>query len=282
MGSCPSSSVSRMKLFLATFLALAVATQASLFDEWKSCKASHGKVYSKVEDGTRFAIWEANRAMVEEHNAGDHSYSMALNEASDWTEEELTNWRFGYELPEDLEEEERIDFQPVPNGPSHLDYRESGLVTPVKNQGQCGSCWAFSSTGALEGMWKLGMGQSVSLSEQQLVDCGVGSCQGGYMTNAFDDARQGIESESSYPYEGRDGSCRFNSNNQVAHCRGYQRVSHSESAMESALYQVGHPISIAVHVGSSFQHYSGGVYSDPSCRNGQVNHAVLLVGYDKT
>merc|ERR1711890_55364 len=102
------------------FLALAVATQASLFDEWKSFKVSYGKDYSEDEDGTRFAIWEANRAMVEEHNAGDHSYWMALNEASDWTEEELTNWRFGYKLPEDLEEEERIDFQPVPNGPSHL------------------------------------------------------------------------------------------------------------------------------------------------------------------
>merc|ERR1712080_504122 len=91
MGSCPCSSISIMKLFLATFLALAVATQASLFDEWKSFKASHGKVYSKVEDGTRFAIWEANRAMVEEHNAGDHSYTMALNEASDWTQDEMNS-----------------------------------------------------------------------------------------------------------------------------------------------------------------------------------------------
>merc|ERR1712080_325817 len=122
-------------------------------------------------------------------------------------------------------------------------------VTPVKNQGQCGSCWAFSSTGALEGMWKLGMGQSVSLSEQQLVDCGVGSCQGGYMTNAFDDARQGIESESSYPYEGRDGSCRS-----TATTRWLTAVATRESATASPpwrVYQVGHPISIAVHVGSS-------------------------------
>jgi len=281
MGSCPSSSVSRMKLFLATFLALAVATQASLFDEWKSFKASHGKVYSKVEDGTRFAIWEANRAMVEKHNAGDHSYTMALNEASDWTQDEMNSRWLGLK-PEGQIKGKRIHYQLTADGPDHLDHREGGLVTPVKNQGQCGSCWAFSATGSLEGMWAKQNGELLSLSEQQLVDCGVGSCNGGYMTNAYDDAKNGIQSEDDYPYEGRDGSCRYDSNSQVAHCNGYERVSGSENSMEAAIYEVGYPLSVAIHVGSSFQHYSGGVYSDHSCKNGQVNHGVLVVGFDKT
>merc|ERR1712080_449700 len=193
-----------MKLFLATFLALAVATQASLFDEWKSFKVSYGKDYSEDEDGTRFAIWEANRAMVEEHNAGDHSYWMALNEAS-------------------------LDR----GGADQLEVRlQAARGLGGGGEDRLPACPQWSLPPGLQGVWPrhpgeepgpvwqlLGMGQSVSLSEQQLVDCGVGSCQGGYMTNAFDDARQGIESESSYPYEGRDGSCRFNSNNQVAHCR---------------------------------------------------------------
>jgi len=265
-----------------TVLALAVATQASIFDEWKSFKVSHGKIYSEEEDGKRFAIWEANRAMVEEHNAGDHSYWMALNVASDWTEEEMNKWRFGYKMPEGEDKHERLDFQLDPNGPSHLDYRESGQVTPVKDQGQCGSCWTFSATGGLEGMWKKNHGELISMSEQQLLDCGRGSCNGGLMNEAWDTARGGIESESTYPYEGRDGSCRFNSNQQVAHCSGTQRVTHSESAMEAALAQVGYPVSIALAATNGFSHYSGGVFSDHSCKNQQVNHAVLLVGYDKT
>merc|ERR1712080_726182 len=131
-------------------------------------------------------------------------------------------------------------------------------------QGQCGSCWTFSATGGLEGMWKKYHGELISMSEQRLLDCGRGSCNGGLMNEA------------------RDGSCRFNSNQQVAHCSGTQRVTHSESAMEAALAQVGYPVSIALAATNGFSHYSGGVFSDHSCKNQQVNHAVLLVGYDKT
>merc|ERR1711874_918007 len=107
----------------------------------------------------------------------------------------------------------------------------------------------------------------ISMSEQQLVDCGQGSCQGGYMNYAWETARNGIESEATYPYVGRDGSCHYNSNNEVARCSGTGRVGHSESALEGAIAQVGYSISVAIHVGSSFQHYNGGV---------------LVVGYDKT
>merc|ERR1712080_437123 len=188
--------------------------------------------YSKVEDGTRFAIWEANRAMVEEHNAGDHSYWMALNEASDWTQEEVNSRWLGLK-PEGEIKGKRIHYQLTSDGPDHLDHREGGLVTPPKDQGQCGSCWAFSATGALEGMWAKEQGELLSLSEQQLVDCGLGSCNGGYMTNAFDDAKKGIQSEADYPYEAEDHRCRYDSNAQVAHCNGYERVSPDESAMEA-------------------------------------------------
>merc|ERR1712080_79877 len=80
----------------------------------------------------------------------------------------------------------------------------------------------------------------------------------------------------------RDGWCHANSNNFVVTNSGYQTVSHSESSLQSALYQVGYPISVVVHVGSSFQHYNGGIFSDPSCQYGQMNHAVLAVGYDKS
>jgi len=93
--------------------------------------------------------------------------------------------------------------------------------------------------------------------------------------------RKGLESESAYPYYGQDMSCRYNAGQVVAYAAGWHRVSANEQSLENAVYQVGYPISIAVHVGSSFQHYSNGVFSDPSCQYGQLNHAVLLVGYNK-
>merc|ERR1712080_566043 len=125
-------------------------------------------------------------------------------------------------------------------------------------------------------------GSLISMSEQQMVDCGPGSCNGGYMDSAWNTVRNGIESEQTYPYTARDGSCKANSNNFIATNQGSQRVSHNESSLESALYTVDYPISVAIHVGSSFQHYNGGVYSDPNCQYGQLNHGVLAVGYDKS
>merc|ERR1711921_65148 len=161
-----------------------------------------------------------------------------------------------------------------------IDFREEGKVTPVKNQGQCGSCWAFSATGCMEGMWMQQHGTLYSLSEQQMVDCGQGSCNGGYMDSAWQTVRNGANTEADYPYEARDGQCRAKSNSFVATNSGSQRVSHSEDSLESALAQIGYSISVAIHVGSSFQHYSGGIFSDPQCQYGQLNHGVPTVGYD--
>jgi len=217
---------------------------------------------------------------VDTHNSGDHSYKMALMEYSDWTEEEMAERRLGY-VPAPYDPTMELETFEGVTAPNSLDHRDSGLVTGVKNQGQCGSCWAFSATGCMEGAWMKKTGNLISMSEQQFVDCAPGSCQGGMMGPAWDNAKNGIESEQAYPYTARDSYCKFDSSKVVARAAGWNRVSHSESALEAALYQVGYPISIAVHVGSSFQHYSHGIYSDPNCRYGQLNHAVLLVGYNK-
>merc|ERR1712234_42584 len=231
-----------MQKFLAVLAVVALAEGMSVRDQWTSFKASHGKKYSVKENTLRFNIWNANRKMVEEHNAGDHEWTMAMYEWSDWTQEEFAERMLGYQAPENLDSIPRKHFDNA--APSHIDFREEGKVTPVKNQGQGGSCWAFSATGAMEGMWMNSHSTLYSLSEQQMVDCGQGSCNGGYMDSAW------------------------------------QRVSHSESSLESAMAQVGYSISVAIHVGSSFQHYSGGIFSDPQCQYGQLNHGVLAVGYD--
>ena len=271
---------------LLAIVALATA-EGTVREQWATYKLSHGKAYSVKEDTFRFNIWEANRKMVAKHNdeaaAGLHTYTMAMQPSSDWTQEEFEERMLGYVPSQELGALEPKEFKPVSGGnPSHVDHRESGKVTGVKNQGQCGSCWAFSATGSMEGMWKKKHGELISMSEQQMVDCGPGSCNGGYMDSAWNTVRNGIESEQTYPYTARDGSCKANSNNFIATNQGSQRVSHSESSLESALYTVDYPISVAIHVGSSFQHYHGGIYSDPNCQYGQLNHGVLAVGYDKS
>jgi len=236
----------------------------------------------------RLATFEENVRMIEQHNAeydnGESTYTMGLNQFSDLDYDEfseiylLKNWTgWGW-----FDGGNYTYFKEDRNfrAPSHIDFREEGKVTPVKNQGQCGSCWAFSATGAMEGMWMNSHSTLYSLSEQQMLDCGQGSCNGGYMDSAWQTVRNGANTEADYPYEARDGQCRAKSNSFVATNSGSQRVSHSESSLESAMAQVGYSISVAIHVGSSFQHYSGGIFSDPQCQYGQLNHGVLAVGYD--
>jgi len=261
-------------------LLLAAAAMASTATEWAKFKLQHEKVYSEEEDATRMNIWNKNVKMVAKHNSEKHSYTMAINRFSDWTEEEFNNF-LGYQAR--AERSTGKTFENVKT-PETVDFRDEGKVTPPKDQGQCGSCWAFSATGALEGLWAKEMGELVSMSEQQLMDCGQGGCNGGHMINGWNHVAQagGIQSEKTYPYKHKDGHCQEDNSMFVAHCGGYEEVSPNESAMESALVEIGYPISIGVHAGSSFQHYHSGVYDDTSCKHGQLNHAILVVGYDKS
>merc|ERR1719219_2098531 len=96
------------------------------------------------------------------------------------------------------------------------------------------------------------------------------------MGNAWDTAKDGIMSEEDYPYEHKDGECRYNSSQAVGSVTGHESVAHNEEDLEKALYQIGYPISIAVHAGSSFQHYKEGIYNDPECVEGKLNHAICL------
>ncbi|UYV60942.1 hypothetical protein LAZ67_1002893 [Cordylochernes scorpioides] len=159
-----------------------------------------------------------------------------------------------------------------------------GYVTEVKDQGHCGSCWAFSVVGTLEGQHYRKSGKLVSLSEQNLVDCSYAnySCNGGDMVKAYEYIIKngGIDTEDSYRYNAKD-KCDYKKANIGATCKGYKRINQDEESLKQALAAVG-PISIGINSAhATFQIYKGGVYNNTNCQNDKdsIDHGLLLVSY---
>nr|AAI70449.1 LOC100127265 protein [Xenopus laevis] len=259
--------------------------------EWDLWKRTYHKQYNgQMDELQRRLIWEKNFKMITSHNfeynQGLHTYEMAMNQLGDMTSEEVVRTMTGLKIhkrnkPTNLTFEHEKAPEKVPDS---IDYRKKGYVTPIRNQGSCGSCWAFSSVGALEGQLKKKKGKLVVLSPQNLVDCVKKNdgCGGGYMTNAFEYVRdnKGIDSEKAYPYVGEDQECMYNVSGRAAACKGYKEVQEgNEKALKKAVALVG-PVSVGIDAGlSSFQFYSKGVYYDKDCSAEDINHAVLAVGY---
>merc|ERR1719356_2366753 len=219
---------------------------------------------------TRFSAFATNAELIESENAREtNTFTLDVNEFADLSLAEFTNTKMGYNGPSSRWGElPRLGLYKAQNKslPSSVDWNQKGAVTPVKNQGQCGSCWAFSTTGSLEGAWKIATGNLVSLSEQQLVDCaakfGEQGCNGGEMDSAFQYVKQnGLDTEASYSYKGRSGSCQASSGTTgipVGSVTGYHDVAQSEQALMEAVAQ--QPVSIAIEADKSvFQLYRSGV-----------------------
>ncbi|XP_076259754.1 procathepsin L-like [Rhynchophorus ferrugineus] len=164
--------------------------------------------------------------------------------------------------------------------PAHVDWRGSA-VTPIKNQGDCGSCWAFSLTGSTEGAYALKTGNIVLLSEQQLVDCTMDinyGCGGGYLEDNFPYiSEKGLQSENSYPYEGVDGKCRYDESNVVTRVDDYVVIANDETALQNAVGTVG-PVSVSINA-DFIQFYESGIFHLSLCYIFGLNHGVLAVGY---
>ncbi|XP_069330143.1 procathepsin L [Eulemur rufifrons] len=279
-------------LFLATFcLGIASATpklDQNLDTQWYQWKATHRRLYGTNEEGWRRAVWEKNMKMIELHNGeysqGKHGFTMAMNAFGDMTNEEFRQVMNGFRNQK--YKKGKVFQEPLFHEvPKSVDWREKGYVTPVKNQGRCGSCWAFSSTGALEGQMFRKTGKIVSLSEQNLVDCsrpqGNHGCDGGLMNFAFEYVKEngGLDSETSYPYMAKDEVCKYKPENSVANDTGFVDVPVREKALMKAVATVG-PISVAIDAGHvSFQFYKSGIYYEPECSSKDLDHGVLVVGY---
>uniref|UniRef100_A0ACB8F239 Uncharacterized protein n=1 Tax=Sphaerodactylus townsendi TaxID=933632 RepID=A0ACB8F239_9SAUR len=271
----------------------AAAQDLALEEAWKEWKGLHTKEYLEEEEAFRRAVWEKNLQRIELHNLeaslGKHSYRLAMNHLGDLTEEEINRRLNGFHPgPVHRHGENRVLFHESTSleSPKEVDWRKKGYITPVKNQGHCGACWAFSATGALEGLLFNKTGKLVSLSEQNLIDCsgklGNHGCHGGYITRAFEYVRdnKGINSEDAYPYMEKEGfNCRYNPRERAANCTSLVAVQRgSEAALEQAVATIG-PVSVAVDAHHfPFHFYKSGIFSNVFCSN-VVNHAMLAVGY---
>ncbi|EOY28037.1 hypothetical protein QUC31_012812 [Theobroma cacao] len=257
-------------------------------EKYKQWMAQYGRTYEmKEEENMRFEVFKNNLEYIENfNNMGNQPYKLSINEFADLTNEEFLAYYAGYKIiPSTVSSKtKRFKYQNLTNVPASIDWRNKGAVTQIKDQGHCGSCWAFSTVAAVEGIAKIKTGRLFSLSEQQLVDCvrtkGSQGCKGGWMHDAFEYIvkNHGLAEETRYPYKKKDGTCSpRKAAIKAVQILGYEDVPHkNEEALLKAASQ--QPVSVALDGnGTAFQFYSGGVFTGP-CRT-SLNHAVTVVGY---
>lgn len=243
------------------------------------------KVYSDEELDNRFEIFKSNVISIFEHNiVPGQNFTLGVNQFSDLTPEEfkalyidsgyqgVTVGSYGCKT-----------YSSSASAPASLDWRQKGAVTSVKDQGSCGSCWTFSSTGASEGAWAIATGKLIDLSEQQLVDCATGvsygshGCNGGQMEGADKYLIANGQCDlASYPYTAADGKCKTCS--AVAHFSSCSDVKPNDQVSLLGAVALG-PVSVALSADTRyFQSYTGGILDATACYT-ELNHGVLIVGY---
>lgn len=255
-----------------------------------------GKSYASSESRAKhFETFCQNYEFVVKHSAEDHSYTLGVTEFTDLTTEEF---KTAYGMPTGYTANlsamwggaPKLKFEPLRSlfgTPSSVDWRSSNAVSPVQNQGRCGSCWAFAAAGAMEGAWKVGGGPLRYLSPQQLTDCAGGKygnngCEGGNPANAMVYARDyGLCTLGSYPYRGVQGACHADNCGTGIPKRGIRGYSEVPEGDEEALLEAVAQQPVAVAIAASarvFQLYTGGVITSAACGD-KIDHGVLLIGY---
>ena len=282
--------MSLLALAAITFYTMSHPQQSSQFQAWQE---KYGKVYPSDQLAYRMKVWAENQAFVIAHNAryeaGLETFDLELNMFGDLTLEEFTAKHL-ITFPRKASSDKAIGQTQVCNGsvpsvgslPDYLNWTQKGAVTSVKNQGSCGSCWAFSSVGSIESTNFIKHNQLMSLSSQQMVDCtkgyGNSGCDGGDMNLTFFYVKDhGITTDKEYPYKAMDNKCAYHEEKQAASISDCVEVPvNSEDAMLRSI-NVG-PVSVAVQGNQlTFQFYKSGVFTG-KCGY-ELNHAILAVGY---
>lgn len=252
--------------------------------EFMKFVSKFGKSYgTKEEYEFRYAQFTAAMTSIAEENSkNDITYRVAVNKFADLTNAEYKRL-LGYKAKGALMAGTEKEL-PTDNLPASIDWREKGGVNAVKDQGQCGSCWAFSTIATVEGAHFIATGKLLSLSEQQLVDCAGGSygnqgCNGGDMGAAMQYIEDnGSELESVYPYAGVDQTCAASKDQYKCQVTSITNVPANKADQLKAAIAKG-PVSVAIEADTmSFQYYSSGVYNSKACGT-QLDHGVAAVGY---
>lgn len=259
----------------------------SIYLSWA---AKQGKAQNDLgEQEKRFGIFKDNLKFIDEHNSRNATYKLGLTKFADLTNEEYRARFLGTvsdakrRVMKAKSASRRYAFSVGDELPESVDWREKGAVAPIKDQGNCGSCWAFSTIAAVEGINQIVTGELISLSEQELVDCDRqynSGCNGGLMDYAFKFITEngGIDTERHYPYHAVNGNCDpARKNSKVVSIDGYEDVVASdEMALKKA---VAHqPVSVAIEAGGRYlQHYQSGVFTG-ECGT-DLDHGVIIVGY---
>ena len=264
---------------LASVASAAISTRVKFVDHINKFNKSY---LTMEEFEARHILFAYADEIVESHNASNSTFTLAHNHFSTMTEQEKANTRG--RLPSPTTARKTVTL-PTADLPSSVDWRDQGAVNAIKDQGQCGSCWAFSAVCALEASHWKATGDLLSFAEQQLVDCagfryGNLGCNGGLQQNAFKyyESHNAIL-ESDYKYTAKDGSCQYDSLSQTAvEVSDYTMVT-ADSASQTKAAVAQQPISVSIEADKAvFQLYSTGVFDSSRCGT-NLDHAVALVGY---
>jgi len=281
-----------MKGLLIAVALIGITAAVSCDAQWEEFKLKFKKSYRSLEqESERKDIFMDKLDVIEKHNvkyaAGLSTYMQGVNQFSDLTFEEFQNTVLMREVQDVSVETEKVTkkaptYHPDSVNTKSIDYTYS--MGAVKNQGQCGSCWAFGAVGTVEAQWAIAGNTPVVLSEQMLVDCGMGDCNGGWADRAYDTILTygGDCLANDYPYQASNGAyCK--TCNIIVSISGYNFVDvqyEGVDALADSIYNNG-PHSVYVYANSNFQNYYYGIFDDSSCSTSSYNHAVINVGYDK-
>jgi len=284
-----------MKIIFLLVAAVAIALATSDADyrkQFNDFKTAHGKSYpSPTENEHRFRIFRDNMVKSAKLNIQNPKARFGANKFSDLSESEFnTQYLMNFDATNYVAPAKKTDFTGKAHAkgcspdPTNYDWDSCGVVTPIYNQGQCGSCWAFSATETIESYWALAGNTLTQLSMEQIVSCDTSGqdqgCNGGFPSGAYQYVENagGIEAYTDYPYTaegGESGSCNFQSSDVVCTVTGYNSIDGETGLYQQTSSSSGGPVSVCVDA-SSWQNYNGGVLS--SCGT-SVDHCVQLVGY---